>query len=144
LTKTSETHTEVSVERKPKNFPKFRAKINYCVLPSYYHQVAFQIFPRFFLIIPVFTDSFSLFSISNIFKIFKFNTGSTIFYETQMIKQYPSYQIRPCGRSKPEINTVFLVPQKQFPIKLNFKGRYRAKWWWFSPNKHFRFEYGFT
>jgi hypothetical protein len=31
LTKTSETHTEVSIERKPENFPKFRAKMNYCV-----------------------------------------------------------------------------------------------------------------
>jgi hypothetical protein len=31
LTKTSETHTEVSVEREPENFPKFRAKMNYCV-----------------------------------------------------------------------------------------------------------------
>jgi hypothetical protein len=31
LTKTSETQTEVSVERKPENFTKFRAKMNYCV-----------------------------------------------------------------------------------------------------------------
>jgi hypothetical protein len=29
--KTSGTHTEVSVERKPEDFPKFRAKMNYCV-----------------------------------------------------------------------------------------------------------------
>ena len=31
LKKTTEIHTEDSVERKPENFPKFRAKMNYCV-----------------------------------------------------------------------------------------------------------------
>ena len=29
--KTTEIHTEVSVERNPEIFPKFRAKVNYCV-----------------------------------------------------------------------------------------------------------------
>jgi hypothetical protein len=32
LTKTTETHTEVSVERKPENLLIFRAKMNYCVI----------------------------------------------------------------------------------------------------------------